>query len=207
MSSAGRGPRLGGQHDWFPTPRFCVDRLLEAWTPRPGVWVEPCAGDGAIIKAAPGDWLACEIREEARPHLEPLVGDDLVIGDWLLGEFGEGIDERLEEATLILSNPPYVHAAAFIDACIRRCPHADIALLLRMGIVETPERGDFFRACCPDVYALPQRPSFIAPKQGNKLSTDSATYGWFVWEEAKSLQTVGTFQVLGPTSLAEKKKR
>jgi hypothetical protein len=214
VSSAGRGERIGGEFDWYPSPSWTVRRFLEAWSPRPGTWVEPSAGEGAIIRATDGHmgsigkWIACEIREDARPHLEALVKPkDLLIGDWLRGDFGPAMDERLSEATLCIGNPPYIEAAAFIAKCFERCPNADIALLLRVGIVETPERSEFLRACCPDVYALPNRPSFNPPTKGKKLSTDSATYAWFLWTEANADAAVGTFQVLAQTPLEERKRR
>jgi len=66
---------MGGPHDFFETPKWAVDRFLEAWRPPENggsLIVEPGAGRGMIIRAAspylPGyGWLAVEIRGEGGP--------------------------------------------------------------------------------------------------------------------------------------------
>jgi len=38
--------------DVYPTPEWCVHRLLDEWCPNlPSILLEPCVGDGAILKA------------------------------------------------------------------------------------------------------------------------------------------------------------
>ena len=37
--------------DYYPTPSWCVRALLETVDLPTGTWLEPTAGDGAIIRA------------------------------------------------------------------------------------------------------------------------------------------------------------
>jgi hypothetical protein len=76
----------------------------------------------------------------------------------------------------VITNPPYTLAAEFILRCRRLAPQAEIAMLLRLGFLESKSREafwDFMGAA--DLYVLPDRPSF----RGG--GSDSATYAWFVW--------------------------
>ena len=207
MSAAGRGKRLGGAFDFFPTPMWTVRRLLEAWQPKPGVWFEPGGGHGSIIRATnefldvSGDWMTVDIREGARQHLEPLVKPEhLRIADLLVDEnFDDAFVARLASATAAIGNPPFEYAEQFLIRTFELCPNADVALLLRTGFFEGEDRSDFLRSCCPDVYALPQRPSFLGT--GN----DMASYSWMVWPAHAGRRSFGRFRVLNATPLAERK--
>ncbi len=215
MSSTGRGPRLGGPEDFFVTPAWSVWRLFDAWKPVGGLWIEPGAGNGAIIKAANYwheqhgeprvEWRACEIREEARADLEAL-GVSVTIGDYLVEEI-----QNAEEATLVLGNPPFQDALAFVHRARAQCPKADVALLLRIAFMASEERSSFLRRVTPDLNILPNRPSFAnvkrrvretkGPKAGElkwqTSTTDSADYAWFVWPPGN--RSAGTVRVLAQT--------
>lgn len=77
MSSTKRGARLGD--DVYVAPSWCCDRLMEKWQATCARFLEPTAGDGAIIKA-PRNHLslphitAIDIREEGAAHLS-MVAD------------------------------------------------------------------------------------------------------------------------------------
>ena len=51
MSATNRGA-VRNEHDFYPTPAWCVHRLLEAVPLPAGRWLEPCVGDGAKIGRA-----------------------------------------------------------------------------------------------------------------------------------------------------------
>lgn len=97
MSATNRSPRGGAGVDAFHTPPWAVARLLEAVqlpvTDRP--WLEPCAGDGAIVRAVqahPGfdrvRWAVVELREDMREPLAQLPGliTPPIVGDFLTDE-------------------------------------------------------------------------------------------------------------------------
>lgn len=187
--------------DYYTTPSWCVRRLLDAWKPRPGILVEPSAGNGAIIRAfsavIPGrDWVAIERREEeARSLLQ--TGAVASIDDFLVDEGGAARAAARLRVSAVIGNPPYSHAWQFVHEARRRFPGADVCYLLRLAFVATADRAPFMRECPPDVYVLPDRPSFTG--EGG----DSADYGWFVWPPVVA-RGAGALRVLAVTPLAER---
>ena len=206
MSSTGRGQRLGGKDDFFVTPSWAVRRLLEDWKPPGGFWLEPGAGNGAIIKAvnevrSDVSWLAAEIREEERPALEaltPLVS----IGDFLTGPDFQ--PEALEKVTVVIANPAFVIAQEVIDRSRQLCPRAELMFLLRLNYVGSEDRAEFMRRFPPDIRTLPNRPSFVpSAKLGTLGKTDSIEYCWMGWLPGQRER--GTFRVLASTSKEQRR--
>jgi hypothetical protein len=178
--------------DYYPTPAWCVHRLVEALDLPGGRWLEPAAGDGAIIKAINRkdvEWTAAELRVEARDALTQLLPPSQVLtGDFLYA----GIQDALpkERFRVAITNPPYRKAEEFVQACMAR---ADIVVcLLRLGFLASQERQGFMKAHPPDVYVLPNRPSFAHG------ATDNADYCWMVWPSDRRIR--GHIQVLNLTS-------
>lgn len=204
MSATGRGrARLGGVEDFFVTSKWCVDRLLEEWRPPGGVWVEPGAGNGSVIRAVNGcradvRWVAVEVREG---EYQTLVasGADVVIGDFL-GKGGQRARDAAERVSVVIGNPPYVLAQEFIDRAMELFPNAWIAFLLRIPFMASQERAAFMRSRCPDVYVLPNRPEFF------KGGSDSTDYAWFVWHGATPAIR-GRISVLASTPVEERSRR
>jgi hypothetical protein len=209
VSSTGRGERLGGEHDVFPTPAWAVRRLLDRVPLRPGLWLEPCAGYGAIIRAVEGHpatrgrvlWSSCEIR----PEVEPLLTNSLatigspapVIGDFLTLDI-----DRLRECTVVLTNPPFVLAEEFLFRCMALAPLATIAFLLRSNFIGGEERCGWLRDHVPDAYALPNRPQFRGE------GSDSTEYAWMVWEPgaANRVRRRGHHEILDATPLEVRRR-
>ena len=170
MSATNRGGTRRDA-DYYPTPAWCVDRLLEAVDLPRGEWLEPCAGDGAIMRAVDAQdwddhhdmvWTTVDIREES--------GAD-IIADYLWMGCPELGDKRFDVA---ITNPPFGHAEEFVHASLAR---ADIVvMLLRLSWLASERRAPFMRQNPPSVYVLPNRPSFTGDG-----STDAADYGWFIW--------------------------
>jgi hypothetical protein len=171
VSSTGRGsPRES--HDYYTTPAWCVHRFLERVDLPAGDWLDPCGGDGAIIRAArsirpDATWHAIELRGECDAALERLVGRRRVIASYLLASL------RPLRVDAIVTNPPYSLAQDFVRKALSEAPH--VAMLLRLNFLGSEKRAGFFQRMPPDVYVLPNRPSFA------RGHTDSCEYGWFVW--------------------------
>lgn len=205
MSATNRS-KVRRSGDWYPTPKFCVDRLLDEVPLPHGHWLEPAAGTGALIRAVnqyayltdPFDtaslpsitWDACEMSFWAYQELKPLC-QNLFIGNFLKTDFEVG------KYKVIITNPPYSLAMEFIDKALSLKPEK-LVLLLRTNFLESEKRVQFMRSNTPDVYVLPSRPSFTG--KGN----DATSYAWFVW--SKTPQTQGIIQVLESTPLAQRKK-
>lgn len=205
MSATGRGQRLGGTEDFYATPSWCVDRLLEAVDLPGGLWVEPSAGNGAVIRAVNGRredvrWLAVEVRTEEQPTLEDCASE-VIIDDFLTFDLAA----REDRPTVVVGNPPYKHAMAFIQRATDLYLGAFHAYLLRLPFAASAERAPFMRRRPPSVYVLPDRPAF------RNDGSDNTDYAWFVWPPACGLDNVpdghGLFRVLATTPQPERDRK
>lgn len=210
MSATNRSERGGDGVDFFATPAWAVHRLLDAWPEvdvmpaSESLWFEPGAGDGAIVRAVQSweianfkaattrRWVVAEIEESRRESLAslPNLACPPIIGDLLQDT---GTERRFDVA---LANPPYRRASDFLRVALRRS--RVVAFLLRFQFLESAERHPFLSRCPPDVYVLPQRPSFDGG------GTDSTSYMWAVWNADHLERPQGTVQILGLTSEAER---
>ncbi|HZS02223.1 MAG TPA: hypothetical protein VFE37_26135, partial [Chloroflexota bacterium] len=145
----GREPR-----DYYRTPAEAVVPFLARWSRRvqaPARILEPAAGDGALLPALRRTWPEATIdaQDIAPQH------DAVRRVDFLLPVTRASYD-------LVITNPPFVHAEAFIQngrALVR--PGGHLALLLRLGFLGSQQRRGLWRAAMPsDVYVLSERPSF-----------------------------------------------
>lgn len=191
--------------DFYETPKFCVDRLLDRlWLPS-GHWLEPSAGSGAIIRAVNAHlhyqplhgrprvtWEAVELNDFYEEALDPLCGTALTIGANFLDP---GFFPDNAFATVI-GNPPYSLAEAFVRACLPLSPH--VVMLLRLNFLESKSRASFFAAEMPDVYVLPNRPSFTGK------GTDRTGYGWFHWGPDRGRKS-GRVEVLAEMPISERR--
>jgi hypothetical protein len=164
-----------------------VKRLTEAVRLPAGEWLEPCAGDGAIIRAIniPGvTWDAIEIRKRPMQSLEKI--DKVAAVNCNALEF---LQDNTLSYNVAISNPPFSLAQEFIDICRIRARH--VVMLLRLNYLSSEKRHEFMSRTRPDVYVLPNRPSFVG---GGK--TDSIEYAWFHWHEGST----GKLRILALTT-------
>ncbi len=195
MSSTNRGQRGGGEADFFPTPAFPVHRLLERLPLPGGRWLEPGAGDGAIIRAvnaarADVAWTAVELREECRTVLEE-TGAQVEIGN-----FHELAGDRWQRAfDVAMLNPPFSDALRFVTRCFALADW--VVALERLNWIESQQRHEFFSACMPDIYVV-GRIDF------NGGGGDSIPYAWFVWPPGDRRRARGTIELLAQTPSVER---
>lgn len=193
MSAKGR--REGGSvpFDYYPTPAWCVDRLMDdcgdSFFFNSCCALEPTVGDGAIIRAvmarrpALSDWYGCELRPNAG------AGDICHLWE---GDFRK-VPKPPVKYCVAVGNPPYALAEAIVRHALSMSRRG--AFLLRVGFLGSAERVPFWRdhAHLPfGLRVLPDRPSFDGE------GTDSATYAWFVW----GCPDVTGVKVLEPTPVA-----
>jgi hypothetical protein len=195
VSAAGRSA-VRRADDFYETPGFCVHRLLEAVDLPGGVWVEPSAGHGAIITAVNSfrsdvKWAGFEIRPEARPYLVPLVfNTGSMTKDFLATIM------HIDEPAVVIGNPPFSLAKEFVMHALAIAPY--VAMLLRLNFIGSAKRSAFFRSDMPDVYVLPNRPSFTGG------GTDATEYAWCVWTPERGRRS-GRVEVLAETPLEERR--
>lgn len=198
MSATGRGATRKA-HDLYSTPRWAVDRLLERVDLPGGRWLEPCAGEGRIIQAVNEtervdiSWTAIEIMPECRARLDGATEAGTVhIGDFLKLNAGG------PKYAVAITNPPYFHAKQFVQRCQQIA--SVTVMLLRVNFFASEKRHEWLSADMPDLYVLPNRPSFTG--QG----TDATEYCWAVWEPAAKRRR-GSIQLLDLTPGHERKAR
>jgi hypothetical protein len=210
MSSTNRG-RERNRQDNYQSPKWSVRRLVEATPQLPGgFWLEPCGGIGNVVQVVNDmrsnvSWTAVEIR---KPPISKLIT--------AMGERGEVHHDdffriaphlRLGERYKVgITNPPFSLAEEFCEAMRNLCEH--VVLLLRLNYY-SGARADFLRVNNPDIYVLPDRPSFlkkrfVSKKTGRvsiRASTDSIEYAWYHWGPG----VTGRHFMLADTPLLERK--
>jgi hypothetical protein len=177
--------------DYYPTPAWCVHRMLEAADLPGGCWLEPAVGDGAIVRAVNSvrsdvRWTTIDVRED--------------LGADLCSNFTAPICSKVVEEVrppggwdVAITNPPFSQADAFVEEALRRS--RIVVMLLRLGWLAGGHRARFMRSRTPDVYVLPNRPSFTGK------GTDSADYAWMVW----GIGAGGRLSVLATTPTNERR--
>ena len=186
MSAAGRGKRKRVAKDYYPTPGYCVRRLLEEVELPGGAWLEPCVGDGAIVRAVNETrsdivWYSCEIRDVVPPIKQSHFHHHVDFLKWPTPRHWD----------VIITNPSYAIAQETVEKALGLTPV--VAMLLRIGFLESARRNEWVRKHTPSIYILPNRPSF------KWKGSDATTYSWMVWSRARP-----TVKVLKATSLAER---
>lgn len=211
MSATGRGGvRMKG--DWYRTPAWPLLRLLECpdfALPRyrGARYLEAGAGDGILIRAFNAwheerrlpipDWTAVELDEQ---HLDILKSTSarVIHADYLCRL--EQLHPRLRERRfdVSLGNPPFDLSDPFVrrDRELAR----EVIRLLPLDFLSSAERQPMMELDAPNVYVLPQRPTFIRVHnidetgKATKTSSDAQTYGWFHWPADP--QPIGKMRVL-----------
>jgi hypothetical protein len=188
MSATGRGSERC-ENDFYATPSWTVDAVL------PSLWryfsltsettiLEPCAGNGAIIKAVnnalifPPKWFAIELREEEQQTLWDIGVSGGLDGfacpqDFLTWNPGRTFDVGL-------TNVPFYLSCEFVAKAVQICRY--FVTLQRLNWLGS--EVEFHDEYPSDHLVLEKRPKFrhgISPKTGKAFSGDNCEYAWFVF--------------------------
>ena len=172
MSSTNRG-RTRNNYDFYETPLWCVQKLfaIDPFLPTPTL--DPCAGNGALIRGVMNARNRMIEGIEIQPELIEQSRLDITQGDGLKSDWS---DEH------IIMNPPYRDAEAWVDKALSES--ASCTALLRLGFLSSKRRMSLWTKHPPNgIYILSKRPSFTSDGK-----TDSADYMWVHW---KSSETFG----------------
>lgn len=183
-------------YDYYPTPSWCVARLLEAVELPGGLWLEPAVGDGSIVRAVQAvredvRWTTVDVR----PDVEADLHADFA---WCHCPELDAMEPGRGSFDVVLTNPPYGQAAEFVIEARRRAPV--VAMLLRLGWLASEERRAYLADATPDVYVLPNRPSF------DGCGTDAADYAWMIWS-SRARYRPAEIRILRTTPVAERRTR
>lgn len=172
--------RIAG--DAYYTPDDVAARLVRVLDlTDDSVIVEPSAGGGAFVRAIWARHLTnvaifgCDVNKDAAGLA--LCSDHMACDFTSLD--AATVDALIAPADWVIGNPPFTHAEAHVRHALTLAPRC--AFLLRLAFLESAKRVDFWRDHQPAVvYVLANRPSFTGG------GTDSAAYGWFVWDRTQS---------------------
>jgi hypothetical protein len=181
----------------FPTPRWCILRLLEHIELPAGSWLEPAVGNGAIVRAVNSVrsdvvWTTNDIKLWKGNDYRPDVVSDFLV-------FGGCESKKLAPKggfDVCITNPPFSKALDFVK--VSMIFSKIVVMLLRLNWLGSAERRDWLVENKPCVYVLPDRPKF------GKKASDSCEYAWFVW--GKSFHVEGRYFILRKTLLKERQE-
>lgn len=186
MSATNRGGKRR-ENDFYETPEEVTrDFLFNHFEGEFKNILEPCAGTGKMNKVLkerfPDSHItAIELNTRGLPE-----GCNVAIAmDFL--EFPEYFGENniVQDFDLIFTNPPYSQAQEIIEHALTTWPKATVVMLLRVGLLESQKRHDWWQDKLPtELHILSKRPSFTGG------GTDSACYAWFVWRPGVKEQKI-----------------
>lgn len=152
--------------DFYRTPDWCADIGTRIALQHGGHVLDPCAGDGSLMRAverAGGVALGMEIDEVRANSSGSTFCDALCSGaEW-------------PNVPAILMNPPFSLWQPFVERALQKRAFAVIALL-RLGALAGQKRRDWWRRVADShgvtVHVLSKRPSFTGK------GTDGTDYAW-----------------------------
>src|SRR5579859_3903717 len=202
MSSTRRGPKGGGDAEFYPTPPWPTTAILRRLPQLPGGrWLEAGAGDGAILRATQSirsdvAWTAVELREECRAELIA-TGAEVHIAPFQPWAGARLLQPGAPRFQIAIFNPPFSQALEFVRLCLQL---ADWVLCLQRlpWIGDHQDRHAFFSTNMPDTYSL-GRVDF------DGRGGDSIPYGWFVWSPDERGRSSGRIELLPLVSASEKR--
>lgn len=158
MSATGRALTKRHVYDAYSTPTWCTEAICRqlVWPQESGV-LEPCAGDGAIVRVL-------------EKYAEYIVECEIQRGI----DFFE-FDPDYPRFDFIITNPPFSLAQEFVEKSLTlaNC----VVMLLRLNFLASSKRKAFWERNEPTaIHVLTKRPSFTGK------GTDATDYAWFVWD-------------------------
>lgn len=218
MSATGRKKRIKKSNkitetkreefDFYPTPQWAILRFLEKAHNRlpSGYWVEPAAGNGALVKTVQSfgqgyennHWHLVEIQEKFEGELKN-ISSSVHIGNFMKHSLPQSaLNPKTKKADVVITNPPYKEAEPMIKHA-RQLSNA-VVMLLRINFLSSEKRHSWLSGNAPDVYVLPNRPSFRGK------GTDATDYAWFLWDDKSNGKIFFLDKTSRESRAAEKRK-
>ncbi len=183
------GARLAGHHpegrpenDFYPTPAWATEALLEVEQIEGYVW-EPAAGDGSMT-----DPLLDFGKIVKSTDIEPRRLD-IDRMDFLNDPY---VDPQ--PVSNIITNPPYKHALEFVLKA-KEIADEKIIMLLKTRFLEGQRRQEMWRDTefpLARLWQFSKRVSMYRNGERGKMGTGTEAFAWFVWDRNhKGPATIG----------------
>ena len=160
--------------DWYVESREAVDALLDVER-FIGLGLDPCCGAGNIPEALKARGLQCRASDLVdRGYAFSIPGID-----------ARDIATRYTERNVafVLTNPPFEHAEAVIEAAMQLVTHK-VAILHRLAFLEGRERRKFHeRHGLSRVWVFSNRQSMPPGGSDLKPQGGAVAFAWFVYEK------------------------
>lgn len=184
MSVTGHNP-VRQKDDFYATPAWCVKAVLPHLQFTARKVIDPCCGDGAILRV---------LRDELSARTE-LRGIELDEGRAIACQeagfrvdCGDALAWNWLEPDLVITNPPFSLSMEFVLESFKQASRgATVAMLMRLPWLSSLKRAKWLRRHTPSVFVLPKRPSFTGK------GTDATDYAWMVWSRVNG--TIGVTDV------------
>lgn len=161
------------ENDFYPTPEWATNDLLNRGIPIGGWILECCAGDLAI--ANPLKRAGQVLTNDIDPNMPVMFHRDCVMENW---DYGAKID-------WVVTNPPFNLAAEIVPLAYQAASEG-MAMLLRLSYLEpVKNRGEWLNKHPPTTLIVLPRISFT----GNG-KTDSVTCAWMIWDKHTTSQQI-----------------
>jgi len=171
VTGAARCPNTERGADLYETPAAAIHALLQAEAFLGAVW-EPAAGPGAIV----------QVLRAAGHHV---VATDLL--DHGCPDSSGGVDFLAQQCApdgvaCIVTNPPFMHADAFVRHAIPLVPK--VAMLLRLAFLESERRSDILdNGTLARVLVFRNRlPMMHRANWPGPFASSAMAMAWFIWE-------------------------
>lgn len=173
--------KLAVDHEFFPTPAWAVDQLLEHWSWPVGpssdaVFLEPCVGDGSIIAAVRAHnnraaWVGVDVHQY--PWKENGEPEHFIHDSFLDVDVRECFDA-------VITNPPFSLAMEVLQkslACASR-----VAMIVRATWFKGRVRNAWLVENPPQLVVVVPRPFGGINTTTGKQGTDSINRMWIVYD-------------------------
>ena len=157
--------------DLYETPPEAVRALLRVESFRGPIW-EPACGPGGIVRelrAAGHRVVATDLKDYGCPDSRGDV-------DFLTEQ------RAPDDVQMIITNPPYMHAAEFVRRSLTFVQH--VVMLMRLAFLESEGRSDILDdGRLVRVYPFKKRlPMMHRDGWGGPIASNSIPFAWFVWD-------------------------
>ena len=169
-AQSGRHPLADRGNDCYSTPAVAVDALLTIESLPHRIW-EPAAGHGNIARV---------LREAG--HV--VIASDIIHYTFPLDFEADFLEQTRAPAgtELILTNPPYKHAAEFVEHALSLCSR--IIMLCRLAFLESERRSGILDAgTLAAVHVFRNRlPMMHRHGWAGPRASSAMPFAWFVWD-------------------------